>query len=476
MIYAGKDNFDAARLFYQKAIECKQQFGDQSGEALSYGQLGRLYQDWGDSDRAESHFQQDLHIAQRLGDDRTQVQMCNALGQLALARGESAAAAGQGALAGRHWLEAAGLLDDGIRRCQGRPWAVLEGYLRKDRALLALAQGQPAEAESQLTEAEKRFRSVEPAFAEGLAHLNRVRGMIRRQQQRWDEAHRALRGALNYFAGNDEQEAERAEVARTQLEIARTRCAAGEAPALVSAALVEALRTAELCRRAALIQLIEQELKAVDHYAYADHVYQRVRGRAVTDDATSLIEAKREPLTVLYLDLKGSTEYALMSDPADLMMTINQMMADFVMVLRRHNAVVSGFRGDGFLALVRGQEHAVRAVAAGLELFEALKELNRPRRLLGLKRLRARVGISTGEVSLGNVGTYDKMDYTALGTPANLGARLEAIATPGFPCISRQTHEAVRGRFPYREGSPRTVKLKGLGEQQVWDVAGWEKH
>jgi class 3 adenylate cyclase len=465
MLYAGKNNFHAARLFYQRAIDCKRRFGDQSGEALSEGQLGRLYQDWGDRQKAEEHFRRDLEIVQRIGDDRSQAQLCNFLGQLALARGE-AEVAGQPALARRHWNDAAGFLDTGIRRCQGRDWAVIEGYLRKDRALLCLAQGDVAEAEGQAAQAEALFRRVE--YAEGLAHLNRVWGVIRRRRGQWDEALRCLREALNHFVGANET----AEVARTQLEIARTRRAAGEATPLVSDALVQALRTAESCRRADLIQQIEQELQAVDHSVHAAHLYQRVRGRAVREDATSLIEGRREPLTVLYLDLKGSTEYALESDAEEVMLTINQMMADFAAVLRRHDAQVSAFRGDGFLALVRGQGHAFRAVAAGLDLDEALAAFNRPRRALGLPLFTARIGISTGEVFLGNVGTYDKMDYTALGTPANLGARLEGIAEPGYPCISRQTYEAVRGRARYREGSPRTVSLKGLGEQQVWDVAG----
>ncbi len=76
---------------------------------------------------------------------------------------------------------------------------------------------------------------------------------------------------------------------------------------------------------------------------------------------------------------------------------------------------------------------------------------------------------------LGNVGTYDLMDYTAIGTTVNLGARLESEAQPGIPCISRRTHDEVRGRFRYRDDSPRTILPKGLeelGEQPVWDVVG----
>ena len=157
------------------------------------------------------------------------------------------------------------------------------------------------------------------------------------------------------------------------------------------------------------------------------------------------------------------------------MMTLNQMMADLVAVLRKHEAQVSAFRGDGFLALLRGTDHAVRAVAAGLDLFQAIETFNEPRAVLDLPLLTARVGISTGEGFLGNVGTYDKMDYTAIGTTANLGARLESVAEPGLPCISWQTHELVRDRFVYKEGSPRTLDLKGLGDQQMWDVVGWAK-
>ena len=110
-------------------------------------------------------------------------------------------------------------------------------------------------------------------------------------------------------------------------------------------------------------------------------------------------------------------------------------------------------------------------MAAGLDLFQAIEAFNEPWTVLDLPLLTARVKISTGEVFLGNVGTYDKMDYTAIGTTANLGARLESVAEPGLPCISWQTHKILRDRFVYQAGSPRTLYLKGLGD--LWDAIGW---
>ena len=157
------------------------------------------------------------------------------------------------------------------------------------------------------------------------------------------------------------------------------------------------------------------------------------------------------------------------------MITLNQMMADAVATLRKHDALVSAFRGDGFMAIFRGQQHAARAVSAALDLCHDTEEYNEPRLILGLPPFAIRVGVSTGEAVLGNMGTYDLMDYTAIGTTVNLGARLEGSAEPGFPCISRRTYDEVRGRFLYRTDRPRSILLKGLeelGEQPVWDVTG----
>jgi adenylate cyclase len=154
-------------------------------------------------------------------------------------------------------------------------------------------------------------------------------------------------------------------------------------------------------------------------------------------------------------------------------MTLNQMMAEFAAVLARHEAMVTAYLGDGFMAMLRGIDHSKRAVRAGLDLAAALKEFNRPREVLGLKLFNVRIGISSGPVFIGNVGTYDKMDYTAIGTTANRAARLQGEGKLDLPCISRSTFEQVRDEFVFHGDSPRPVKLKGLEEtEEAWDVAG----
>jgi tetratricopeptide (TPR) repeat protein len=339
MIYASKDNFHAAQEFYRAAIACKKRFDDQAGLAVSCGNLGRLYLDWGYLDHAAHAFDQDLKLAQAILDGRGEAQVYNHLGQVELARGERAADGCRLADARRHWADAAGWLDSSIRQAEKNRWVVLEAYARKDRALLFLAEDQLPEAEDAARTAEERFRPR--GFAEGIAHVNRVWGAVRRRQGSFDESQRALRAALAHF----EETREQAEIARTRFEIARTRRAGGDPRPQVIKEYLHALAEPEACRRADLIRRIEEELKAVDAETHWAHVYRRIRGREVPEDTASLTSGTRETATVLYLDLKGSTDYALSRDPEEVMMALNQMMADLVAVLRRHDARVSAFRG-----------------------------------------------------------------------------------------------------------------------------------
>ena len=153
-------------------------------------------------------------------------------------------------------------------------------------------------------------------------------------------------------------------------------------------------------------------------------------------------------------------------------MTLNQMMADLAVVLEKYQAEVTTYLGDGFLALVRDSKHAERGVGAALDMMAALREFDRPRQVLGLPLFQARIGVNSGEAFLGNVGTYHKIDFTALGPAVTAASRLLSWAEPGLPCLSQATYEAVAGRFTFQGGNPRTVGASGVEPFPVWDVVG----
>ena len=231
MVYGSQGNFHAAQAFYDRSITLKRARADVAGEALTRGQLGRLYLEWGLLDAAERHFKDDLRLAKWGEDLRGEAQMYNALGQVALARGD--------------WAKAAEWLDSCIARCRGMAgWEVLEGYARKDRALAYLAAGTEAgaaKAEDQLKSADARFNALTQPFAEGLAHAARAWGVLYRLRKDWGLSLQRLRDALLHF----QRHGEGPEIARTQLELALTYRAMGEVGEPAVEALRDALATAE---------------------------------------------------------------------------------------------------------------------------------------------------------------------------------------------------------------------------------------
>jgi class 3 adenylate cyclase len=448
--YAAQDNFHAALEFFTQAIAHKEKFRDEAGLAVTHGQIGRMHLDWGQWELAESHFRADLDICRRIADARGEAQMYNFLGAVALAK--------------RDMESAAAWLDHAIQHARAGGWTVLEAYAHKDRAACWLTSGEITAAREELTKAESLFRQSN--FAEGAAHTNRVWGILYRLEKDFLESERRLRQSQQFFESVGEQ----AEVARTQREVARTLRAKDAPKPLLRDAFLDAVLAAQRSRRPHLVQEADQELAAIDSAAAARHIYRRVRGCRIDEDSTSLMSGEQDIVTVFFFDLQGFTDWSRRTDPSVVILSLNQMMATFHSATVQHDVQVIEYMGDGFLAVSRGPRHAARAVRAALDLYGALGHFNRPRRVLGLAPFTCRIGISTGEVVLGNVGTYDKIDYRAVGTTVNLAARLQNVALPDCACLSRATWDVVQSDFTSEPDNPRTVELKGIGTCQVWDV------
>ncbi len=451
MVHTSKGAFGAARELYELAAEKKKASGQENGLAITYGNLGRLFYEWGHLDRAETYFLEDLKLVRGRGGP-AEAGMYNWLGRVALAKGATDQSKLEDAEA---WLEEA------IRCAKEAGWTHTEGFARKDLAMVHLELGDFEAAERELDEVDRLLD-----FEEGHAHASIVRAAILRRTGRLPEAEREALEAFRHFDAHDE----RSEATRAKLEEARILRDRRAPRPLVLAALRDALERAEMSRRPNLLDEIEAELRAFDEAAYCRHAYRRVRGRLIEKDSVALLRWKREALSVAFFDMEGFTQFSTTSDPELVMLTLNDIFADLVHILEEHEATVNQYLGDGFMALFRGPHHARRAVTAALELAAALERFNRPRMVLGLKPLRGRIGINTGEAVLGNVGTPHKIDFTAVGPTTNKAARLQSAGEVGRPCIGQSTFDAVRKRFEFSKESPREVDMKGLGVQKVWDV------
>ena len=172
-------------------------------------------------------------------------------------------------------------------------------------------------------------------------------------------------------------------------------------------------------------------------------------------------QAERRQLTVMFCDLVGSTELASKLDPEqlrDLMQAYQRACGE---VIGRYEGHVAQYLGDGLMVYfgwpVAHEDDAARAMRAGLEVAQAVSQIK------AATPIRARVGIHTGLVVVGETGQGDaSIPKAAVGETPNIAARLQGLAEPGTVIVSERTRALAAGLFDYADlGTPA---LKGVSE------------
>jgi class 3 adenylate cyclase len=163
-------------------------------------------------------------------------------------------------------------------------------------------------------------------------------------------------------------------------------------------------------------------------------------------------------LTVLFCDLVDSTALSEQLDPEELRDVVQRYQETCTDIIQRHEGHIAQHLGDGLLVYFgypsAHENDAQRAVRTGLGIIEALHHLNT--RLA--YPLQVRIGIHTGLVVVGEIGSRERRERLALGKTPNLAARLQALAEPNTVYISAATSRLVQGLFECRELGSQTVK------------------
>ncbi len=187
------------------------------------------------------------------------------------------------------------------------------------------------------------------------------------------------------------------------------------------------------------------------------------------------MEGERRIVTMLFCDVKGSTALAERLDPEDWAEIMNGAFEYLIPPVFHYEGMVPRMMGDAILAFfgapIAHEDDPERAVRAGLEMIEGIREYRRKlQRERGLD-FDVRVGINTGLVVVGGVGTDLRLEYTAMGDAINLAARMEQTAQPGTVQISDSTYRLVSSIF---EVEPiGVVAVKGKSEPvEAYRVVG----
>ena len=174
------------------------------------------------------------------------------------------------------------------------------------------------------------------------------------------------------------------------------------------------------------------------------------------------IEGERRNVTVLFADVSGFTTISEKLDPEDVYSLVDTMQKAFLDEIYKHEGTLDKFLGDGVMALfgapVAHEDDPARAVRTALGMQDALKRINEEvESRLGIS-LKVRIGLNSGTVVVGSIGSDLRMDYTALGDTVNVASRLETVAEPGTILVSRPVYEQTKPLFEFRELGSIRVK------------------
>jgi adenylate cyclase len=177
------------------------------------------------------------------------------------------------------------------------------------------------------------------------------------------------------------------------------------------------------------------------------------------------LTGQSKELTVLFSDVRGFTTISENMAPQALTTMMNELLSPLTAVIQQQRGTIDKYMGDAIMAFwgapLADAQHASHAIAAALAMQEQLNQLNPIFLAKGWPAVEMGIGISSGPMTVGNMGSNFRMAYTVMGDSVNLGARLETLTkTYGVPIIVSELTKKMAPEYLYRELDTVTVKGK----------------
>ncbi len=184
---------------------------------------------------------------------------------------------------------------------------------------------------------------------------------------------------------------------------------------------------------------------------------------------------ERKKMTVLFSDIRNFTPMSEKLKPEEVVNVLNEYFTSMAEIIFQYDGTIDKFIGDCIMAFwgapIYHSDDALRAVKAALGMKKKLEELQKKWKKEGKPPVTVGIGINTGEVVVGNIGSPERMEYTTIGDEVNLASRLQSIAKEGQIFISKSTYREVCEEIEAKEMTP--VKVKGKSEPVIlYEVTG----
>lgn len=197
--------------------------------------------------------------------------------------------------------------------------------------------------------------------------------------------------------------------------------------------------------------VLENKNKEKVKSAMGKYMSQDVMKRVIQDIDNLGLGGKRAIVTVLFSDIRGFTTMSEQMSPQEVSEILNEYFTEMEPIITKYNGVINKFIGDAVMAIfgepIQDKQHPQNAVKCAYEMLKKVKSLQKKWSNENKPKIEIGIGIATGEVFVGNIGSVNRMEYTVIGDTVNLASRLESYnkVYKTNLLISQATYEEVKG-------------------------------
>ncbi len=197
-----------------------------------------------------------------------------------------------------------------------------------------------------------------------------------------------------------------------------------------------------------MVMAIENSRLSNIRYAFSRYVSPQLADNILSNPEKLKLGGERRNVTVLFADIRGFTTMTEKMKPEDVVDLLNTYLSGMSEVVFKYEGTVDKYIGDCVMAVfgapIYHDNDTERAIFTAVEMQSFVGEININREANGLPGVQIGIGVNTGEVIAGNMGSVDRMDYTVIGDVVNTASRLEGIAGPGQILVTKSVYNEVK--------------------------------
>ncbi|MBN1913763.1 MAG: adenylate/guanylate cyclase domain-containing protein [Candidatus Omnitrophica bacterium] len=210
----------------------------------------------------------------------------------------------------------------------------------------------------------------------------------------------------------------------------------------------------------------EEKEKLWIKQAFSRYLSKEVINELMNDPSKLKLGGERKNITVIFSDVRGFTKFSESRQPEEIVAMLNEILTQQAQVVFNYNGTLDKFVGDELMAFfgapgeIHAKDHAFFAVRTALEMQAKVAELREHWKKESKELLEIGIGVNSGDMVVGNMGSAEMMDYTVIGDNVNLAARLCSAAGASQIIISEATYEKIKDKIDTERLEPISVKGK----------------